>query len=204
MWVNHIQDEKAESRLLDNALDGGFTPKSKITQQQVKLLQSAVNSVIVPKEVRAMLQECFRTVKAEGLNLSQRELIQSALLLKTSAALSGSGVVTEDHFELLPLCWAGDAPEVATIKTAMNRIVLAKTKAFNDYKKKVQDYSQAVDTINAQNMQQVVTQGRTLKQEGQTLMSNATGARLAQLETLNKQVESLAANAFQFLTLELS
>lgn len=200
MWVDYVRKPDSRRILLDNALNGGFSPKCRVSAEEVAVLQDAAKSVAVGDEARSMLLECLDAVRAEGLTVTDRGIIQAAMLLKASAAIAGSSTVTEDHFEMLPYCWASDGDDVGVIKRHVTRIVEAKAKALKELAKKVKDYQRQVSSINPDNMQSVVTNGTTLLSEIKGLLEGA--GQTEKLIKLQASTHAATEAAWEYMSLQ--
>ena len=99
-WVTHIEDDNAFCDLLEGT-KGNSEPKTKLTLDEIKELQQAVDSVEVKRDFLNTIREIHHELAREGITASDRRWKAAVKVMKAFALLRGQKEVTNDELEVL-------------------------------------------------------------------------------------------------------
>lgn len=99
-WVTHIEDDNAFCDLLAGT-KGNSEPQTKLTLDEIKTLQQAVDSVEVKRDFLNTVREIHHELERAGITASDRRWKAAIKVMKSFALLRGQQEVTNDELEVL-------------------------------------------------------------------------------------------------------
>jgi len=99
-WVEYIEDDNSFCDLLEG-VKGNTEPKTKITLEEIKELQKALESITVSRDFLNTVREIHHELERVGVTASDRRWKAAIKIMKAYALLRGQQEVTTDELEVL-------------------------------------------------------------------------------------------------------
>lgn len=99
-WVTHIEDDNAFCDLLEGT-KGNSEPQTKLTLDEIKELQQAVEAVEVKRDFLNTIREIHHELERVGITASDRRWKAAVKAMKAFALIRGQMEVTNDELEVL-------------------------------------------------------------------------------------------------------
>jgi len=126
--VTYIRDDSDFLRMFNNQdiVKYATNPPVQLTFDELKQLQSEVESVVISDKIKEMIIKIRKTLTNEGIIVSDRRYFQCAKVLKAYAYLNGHTIVTDDDMAILTYVLWSEPQHISKV----NNIIISLTNPY--------------------------------------------------------------------------